>query len=143
LIISLLVPFLLIQNGYDYYNRHIYSPVSGFPLQHYKIGQFIWFLVGNMMYYIIGIILAIVFKKRRAFCKIWCPVSLTMKLQTRISLIKMRPSGTKCIECGKCNKECPMDIDVKEYIKNGQKIASSECILCGNCVRNCPVKAIL
>ncbi|MDR0605600.1 MAG: 4Fe-4S binding protein [Bacteroidales bacterium] len=143
LIISLLIPFIFIQSGYDYYNSHIYSPVPGFPLQNYKIGQFIWFLVGNIMYYIIGIILAIVFKKRRAFCKIWCPVSLIMKLQTRISLIKMKPSGNKCIECGKCNNECPMDIDVKEYIRNRHKIISSECILCGNCVRNCPVKAIV
>jgi NAD-dependent dihydropyrimidine dehydrogenase PreA subunit len=65
-----------------------------------------------------------------------------MKLQTRISLIKIKPSGTKCIECGKCNTECPMDIDVKKYIMNGQKILSTECILCGNCRKKCPAKAI-
>jgi polyferredoxin len=142
LIISLLIPFIFIQTGYDYLNKHIDSPVFGFPIQHYKIDQFIWFIIGNIIYYIIGIILALIFKKKRAFCKIFCPVSLVMKLQTRISLAKLSPSGNKCIECRKCNKGCPMDVDIMKYIKNGQKIVSSECILCGNCVKNCPVKAI-
>jgi polyferredoxin len=142
LLISLAIPFLFIQSGYDYLNTHINSPGGGFPVQHYKADQFIWFIIGNLLYYIIGIILAVIFKKKRAFCKIFCPVSLVMKLQTRISLSKIRPSGNKCIECGKCNKECPMDVDVMKYIKNGQKILSAECILCGGCVKNCPVKAM-
>jgi polyferredoxin len=142
LIISILIPFLFIQGGYDYYNKHIYSPVMGLPFQPYKFDQLIWFIIGNILYYIIGIILVFTFKKKRAFCKIFCPVSLVMKLQTRISMSKLKPSGNKCIECGKCNKICPMDVNVMNYIKNGQKIVSSECILCGNCVKHCPVKAI-
>ena len=133
LIISLLIPFILITNGYDYINGHIKLP---------KPDQFIWFLIGNILYYTIGVLLAILFKKKRAFCKIWCPVSLVMKLPTRFSLIKISPTGNKCIECGKCNKVCPMDVDVKNYIKNGQRVLSSECISCGECAKNCPVKAI-
>jgi polyferredoxin len=142
LIVSILVPFLLIQNGYDYFNRHIYSPTDGGFIETQKLDQFIWFLAGYISYYIIGIVLAFVFKKKRAFCKIFCPVSLVMKAQTRISLLKIKPSGNKCIECGKCNKSCPMDVDVMSYIKNGKKISSSECIICRNCVHTCPVKAI-
>jgi polyferredoxin len=142
LIVSLLIPFILIQSGYDYVNRHIYSPGDGSFFESHKFDQFIWFLVGYISYYIIGIILAFIFKKKRAFCKIVCPVSLVMKLQTRISLIKIRPTGTQCIECGKCNAGCPMDIDVRQYIKNGQKILSTECILCRTCAHTCPVHAI-
>ena len=143
LIISLLIPFILIQLGYDYYTNRIYSAGSGgLFIETAKFDQFIWFLVGNILYYIIGIVLAITFQKKRAFCKIFCPVSLVMKFQTRISLVKLKPSGNKCIECGKCNKICPMDIDVENYIKNGQKILSSECIICMNCAVVCPVKAI-
>jgi polyferredoxin len=142
LIISLLIPFIFIQTGYDYFNEHIDSPILGFPIQPYKVGQFIWFLIGNLAYYIIGIILAIVFKKKRAFCKVFCPVSLVMKLPTLITFTKLRPSGNKCVQCGKCNEMCPMDVNIMNYINNGQKITSTECILCGNCVKNCPVKAI-
>ena len=133
LITSLIVPFILVANGYDYLNKHVIYP---------KVNQFIWFLIGNMIYYVIGIILAVLFRKKRAFCKIFCPVSLVMKLQTRISIVKIRPSNNKCIECGKCNNTCPMDVDVRSYIKNGQKVLSSECILCGECKNICPVKAI-
>jgi len=142
LIVSLLIPFILIQSGYDYMTKHIDSFITSF-IESKKFDQFIWFLVGYILYYIVGIILAFVFKKRRAFCKIFCPVSLIMKLPTRISLIKMRPTGNKCIKCGKCNEACPMDIDVRKYIENGKKVLSTECIACRNCANICPVKAVV
>jgi len=142
LIVSLLIPFILIQSGYDYMTKHIDSSITSF-IESKKFDQFIWFLTGYILYYIIGIILAFVFKKRRAFCKIFCPVSLIMKLPTRLSLLKIRPNGNKCIKCGKCNEVCPMDIDVRKYIDNGQKVLSTECIGCRNCVNICPAKAIV
>jgi ferredoxin len=39
-----------------------------------------------------------------------------MKIQTYFSLSKIVPSGNKCIGCGNCNKECPMDVDVKNIL---------------------------
>jgi len=142
LIVSILIPFILIQTGYDYMTRHIDSSITSF-IESKKFDQFIWFLTGYILYYIVGIILAFVFRKKRAFCKIFCPVSLIMKLPTRISLIKMRPTGNKCIKCGKCNEVCPMDIDVRKYIENGKKVSSTECIACRNCANICPVKAVV
>jgi len=65
-----------------------------------------------------------------------------MKGPSQFALIKIKPSGKKCIECGKCSAACPMDIDVMDYIKNGKKITSTECILCNTCNHVCPVKAI-
>ncbi|MEN6327436.1 MAG: 4Fe-4S dicluster domain-containing protein [Syntrophomonas sp.] len=144
-ILSILIPFLVIQSGYDYLSNQIHGPsygYDGFPFQEYKVDQFIWFLVGNIIYYITAVALAFKFQKKRAFCKICCPVSLVMKAQTRISLLKRKPSGIECIECGKCNKNCPMDVDVMSYISQGKRIASSECILCGICAKVCPVQAI-
>ncbi|WP_461246064.1 4Fe-4S binding protein [Treponema sp. R6D11] len=142
LILSLLIPFILIQSGYDYYTRHIASSINKYFIESRKFDQFIWFLVGYISYYIIGIIMAFVFRKKRAFCKIFCPVSLIMKAPSRIALIKVKPSGNKCIKCGKCNEVCPMDIDVKKYIENGHKVLSTECIFCMNCAKVCPAKAI-
>jgi len=142
LIVSILIPFILIQTGYDYMSKHIDSSITSF-VESKKLDQFIWFLVGYILYYIVGIILAFVFKKRRAFCKIFCPVSLIMKLPTRLSLVKIKPSGKKCIKCGKCSEVCPMDIDVRKYIENGKKVTSTECITCRNCINICPAKAIV
>jgi polyferredoxin len=142
LIVSILIPFVLIQSGYDYMSKHIDSSITSF-IESKKFDQFIWFLTGYILYYILGIILAFVFKKKRAFCKIFCPVSLVMKLPTRVSLLKIKPSGNKCIKCGKCNEVCPMDIDVRRYIENGKKVLSTECILCRNCANICPAKAVV
>lgn len=141
LVISILIPILFIQFGYDFFNNHIYGD-SGNLFQHHKTHQLIWFLVGNGIYYATAIPLAFIFKKKRAFCKIACPVALIMKLQTRVALIKLKPTDNECIECGTCNKNCPMDVDVMFYIKNGKSITSTECILCDICRNVCPVNAI-
>jgi len=141
LIISLLIPYLFIQAGYDYMSTHIISDSTSL-IQNRKFDQLIWFLAGNLIYYVAAIILAFVFQKKRAFCLVMCPVSLVMKVPTKLSMSKFRPSGKKCIECGKCNSACPMDVDVMSYIKNGKKIGSTECIGCALCMKSCPVKAI-
>ena len=142
LIVSLLIPFILVQSGYDYMTKHIDSSINDYFIESKKYEQFIWFLAGYILYYIIGIISAFAFKKKRAFCKVFCPVSLIMKLPSRFSLIKIKPSGNKCTKCGKCNEVCQMDIDVRKYIENGQKVLSTECVFCRNCINICPTKAI-
>ncbi len=134
-ILSLLIPYLVLASGYDYMHHHV-NPQFG------KWHQFIWFLVGNGIYYLTAIPLAFIFHKRRAFCKIACPVSLVMKAQTKVAMIKRKPTGNACTACGLCNKHCPMDIDVMSYIQAGKPIRSSECILCHMCEHVCPVQAI-
>lgn len=104
--------------------------------------EMVWMFLGNAIYFLIGIPLAFILKDQRAFCKIVCPASLVMKLQSKISLIKISPSGKECIKCGKCNKKCPMDIDVMSYISQGKKVTDTECIHCSECSINCPVGAI-
>lgn len=139
--VSLLLPFLLIRQGYPYMANHIVGD-SGRWVQTQKWSQFIWFLTGNGLYYLSAVALAFVFGKRRAFCKVLCPVSLVMKAQTTASLIKITPSGSDCTHCKKCNANCPMDVDVESYIGAGKKIGSSECILCRACANVCPAHAI-
>ena len=86
----------------------------------------IWFLVGNALYYVIGIALAYALEDNRAFCKYVCPVSVPLKITTRLSLLKIGGSVEKCDECGACVKTCPMDIRIPEYVKNGQRVLSTE-----------------
>lgn len=138
--VSFLIPILFIYLGYDWKYNHIYETGGVFAMG--KPGALIWFLAGNGLYYGIAIFLAFKFKKKRAFCKIACPVSLLMKPQTRVALMQVKPTGNDCISCGVCNMNCPMDVDVKSYISKGKKISSSECILCGLCSNICPVNAI-
>lgn len=97
----------------------------------------IWFIVGNALYYAIGIGLAYTLEDNRAFCKYLCPVSVPLKLTTRFSLLKIGATGKECNDCGACVKMCPMDVRIPEYIKNGQRVLSTECSLCQTCITVC------
>ncbi len=102
----------------------------------------IWFLVGNALYYAIGIGLAYALKDNRAFCKYVCPVSVPLKVTSRFSLLKIGGEVAKCNDCGACVKTCPMDVRIPEYILNGQRVLSTECSLCQTCITVCARDAL-
>ena len=98
------------------------------------------FIMGNVLYYAVGIILAFVFKDNRAFCKYICPITVFMKPMSYFSLIRIKCDKSKCISCGKCKKVCPMDVDMTDNSRKRQN--GTECILCFECVKVCPKKAL-
>ena len=102
--------------------------------------MFIAFIVGNILYYIVGIILAFRLKDNRAFCKYICPVTIFLKPMSYFSVVRVKCDKEKCISCGKCKKVCLMNVDM---IDNSRKRKNgTECILCMECVRTCPRKAL-
>ncbi len=98
------------------------------------------FLVGNLLYYGVGILLAFLFKDNRAFCKYICPVTVFLKPMSYFSLFRMTPDPEKCMSCGKCKKVCPMDVDVTDPKRSREN--GTECILCMECAKNCPKNAL-
>lgn len=139
---SLLLPLVFIWLGYDWIQMHINESRGDSIFVSGKPGSLIWFAASNLLYYAIAISLAFKFRKKRAFCKIACPVSLFMKCQTTVALIQRIPTENDCISCGVCNKNCPMDVDVMGYISQGKRVRSSECIQCGICTNVCSQNAI-
>jgi polyferredoxin len=101
-----------------------------------------WFILGNILYYAAGIILAYSLKDNRAFCKYVCPVSVPLKVTSRFSLIKIGGEDAKCNDCGACVKMCPMDIRIPEYIHNNERVLSTECSLCQTCITVCAPEAL-
>ncbi len=100
--------------------------------------NFTWLIVGNVFYFVSAIILALVLKDNRAFCKYLCPVSVVLKLFTRFSMLKVAATADRCVGCSACSRACPMDIDVMGYIQNGDRVLSTECIGCHTCTHTCP-----
>ena len=102
----------------------------------------IWFIVGNLSYYAVGIVLAYILKDNRAFCKYVCPVSVPLKVTSRFSVMKIGGDAAKCNDCGACVRMCPMDIRVPEYVLNNERVLSTECSLCQTCITVCAPEAL-
>lgn len=102
--------------------------------------MFVAFIVGNALYYILGIILAFLFKDNRAFCKYLCPITVFLKPMSYFALFRVKCDKEKCISCGKCKKVCPMDVDITDNSRKRKN--GTECILCFECKKNCPKDAL-
>ncbi|MBQ9468919.1 MAG: 4Fe-4S binding protein [Clostridia bacterium] len=98
------------------------------------------FIVGNVLYYGVGIALALIFKDNRAFCKYICPVTVFLKPMSYFSLFRVKCDHSKCVNCGRCRRVCPMEVDVTDNSRKRKN--GTECILCMECVKNCPKDAL-
>ncbi|OQA14512.1 MAG: putative electron transport protein YccM [Firmicutes bacterium ADurb.Bin356] len=72
----------------------------------------------------------------RPFCRYLCPLGAIYGLFNPIALYRFKVDKTACINCGACQKACPIDIPVFKQPN------SQECIRCGACRYACPVGAI-
>ena len=98
------------------------------------------FLIGNGLYYIVGIFLAFALKDNRAFCKYICPITVFLKPASYFSLLRIKCDKSKCVSCGKCKKACPMNVDVTDNSRKRKN--GTECILCLECKNICPKNAL-
>lgn len=84
---------------------------------------------------------------KRAMCHYACWMAPFMIIGIKLRKVLHLPGLTltgktsQCIECGKCSKQCPMSLDVKDMVLT-EKMTQTECILCGNCIDVCPKKVI-
>ena len=98
------------------------------------------FIIGNIIYYILGILLAYILKDNRAFCKYICPVTVFLKPASYFSYLRVKCNHNKCINCHKCLMVCPMNVDMLDDSRKRKN--GTECILCCNCIKECPKGAL-
>jgi ferredoxin-type protein NapH len=60
-----------------------------------------------------------------------------LKVTSRFSLLKIGGQAAKCNDCDACEKMCPMDVRISDYILNGERVLSTECSLCQTCITVC------
>ena len=87
-------------------------------------------------YISIAVIIIASFIISMPFCRWVCPFAVVQNVFSRFSPAKITRNLDTCINCGKCSKSCPMNIDVA----NMKKVCSADCISCFECVDCCPVK---
>ncbi|MCX7838514.1 MAG: 4Fe-4S binding protein [Anaerolineae bacterium] len=115
---------------------------TGYRVEMQSVTELYWLVVGNLLYYVIGIGLAFVLQDNRAFCKYVCPIPTLQKIPARFALLKIAGNAEKCNDCGACNKMCPMDINISGYIQQGRRVLSTECIMCLECINVCAKDAL-
>ncbi|EHP89124.1 4Fe-4S binding protein [Methanotorris formicicus] len=120
----------------------LYFWKCGYTIYGSRDKELLWFIVGLAIYYSFGISMAFLFKDNRAFCKYFCPIPVLQKILGRFALLKISIDKNKCINCGLCEKNCPMDIKLLDYKNKGKRVLSTECILCTTCMGVCPKSAI-
>ena len=99
----------------------------------YIIGLLFVIILPVIFFYVVGV-------GAPAFCKYICPITIFLKPASYFALIRVKRDKDKCINCKKCIKSCPMNVDMLDNSRKRKN--ATECILCNNCVRNCPKKAL-
>ena len=56
-----------------------------------------------------------------------------------MSFLNIKRDAATCIDCGRCDKACMMNVEVA----TADVVTSSECISCNECVNVCPVPGAL
>jgi ferredoxin len=52
------------------------------------------------------------------------------------------PDPARCVQCGICSYNCPIEIDVRNHAWTGEPVKDSHCLTCGECVARCPRGAL-
>lgn len=77
----------------------------------------------------------------RGYCY-YCPLGTVLGGISGIAGQKIHSDGPDCISCRKCDKTCPMNIDISTEAQKGEPIISSMCVGCGHCIDNCPTDTL-
>lgn len=76
---------------------------------------------------------------RRFWCRYLCPLGALFGFFSSFRLTRgITVAGDKCIDCGKCQRECKMDA-INDDFRSHSRI---ECVECMSCVAVCPTDAI-
>ena len=110
---------------------------AGLPLiaAHEEFREALGNLFALKMFVLIAVIVACVFV-HRFFCRVLCPLGAIYGLLNRYSFWQLNFSAQACVNCGRCKKVCPLNLDPTK--ENN----SAECVRCGRCVEICPAKAL-
>jgi ferredoxin-type protein NapH len=86
---------------------------------------------------------------RRGFCQRGCWIYPIIAFSSKVGTLIHAPSlyvavknHDKCSDCKVCTKNCPMSIDVYDYIQTQTKLPNN-CIQCGLCIDKCPKEVLV
>ncbi len=91
---------------------------------------------------VLGLSLVLSLFIERPFCKYACPYGAVLGVFNLFRLFPLRRNSATCIDCGLCDKACPMNIPVSK----AGRVNDHQCISCYKCTSgdgSCPVPETL
>ena len=71
------------------------------------------------------------------FCRWLCPLAAVLNPLSRIGLARVQRDSAACLDCGKCDRACPMAIPVAHV----NQVTAARCTACLECIAACPKAA--
>jgi len=90
--------------------------------------------VGFMLFYLV---LSLFFD--RPYCNYLCTEGIKFGVLSLARPYSIKRVEDTCINCGKCDKSCPMNISISTH----PHVRSAQCINCMACIQACPVEKTL
>jgi len=151
LLVLIILPFMTLPEwqGIDFF-AGIGGKVDFFGIEGILVkGISILSLHGLMIYYIIIFLMLILgfAVGKRSFCHHVCWIAPFMIVGRwisnliRIPSLRLKPENEKCIDCNRCDRICPMSLNVSDLVQRGD-MEHNSCILCGECIEECPKNVI-
>lgn len=87
-----------------------------------------------------GIFAAAVWLGRRVyrpFCRFVCPYGVLLGLLSVVAFKRRRIEQSQCVQCGICEKQCPVDAIARDPQTKEFVISSYHCIQCNSCSSLC------
>lgn len=89
--------------------------------------------------FIVILFLALSIFFKRIYCRYFCTEGARLGLLSIFRLWTIKRNVHSCVQCGKCDKVCPMQISVSKI----ETLRSPQCINCMECVSACPIEKTL
>ncbi|MGD0094064.1 MAG: 4Fe-4S binding protein [Planctomycetota bacterium] len=95
-------------------------------------GMYSWASGHPVRVRILALFLLLMLMVSRPFCRTFCPAGAIYGLFCRLALSRITVDQRVCVQCGLCDRVCPVDLDVRK------EAGGAECIACGDCIKVCP-----
>jgi ferredoxin-type protein NapH len=73
----------------------------------------------------------------RPFCRFVCPYGALLGVFAMLAVKRRRIEQDNCVQCGICEKHCPLDAIVRDPQTKEYTVSSYHCIQCNRCSSLC------
>ena len=108
------------------------------------ISRFIVYGPSLMLLWVMALLIFEILYSRRAWCRYFCPVSVSYQLIGLISPLRIKWDKENCSNCKRCQSVCLVPHVLNDSVNQGKSeyVNASDCTRCGLCVDICDDEAL-